>query len=303
MQLPLKRIQWVEFHEHPISHPKNVKVELFEIYSKGLEQSQEQQQSFNHPLYCKLLLEKVLKLNSVLLSRFLNYQCELLTRPYSWLTSLDMLLEYNVDLLIEIKLGNQLNDALNLVNEKRTEYQKVPSFYRTDDFGNDNPYRIELVKEALTKFKTKQEKWNYLLRIKTDYLQNKYSYDQEDAVDFDVQIDLELYYLKEMVVEEEENSSQFNIIWNAQINQLVDVFYQFLQMKLGNGDPFMETSNEQLITVITNTFCKKDRSRFSAATIRTILKPTRYDKRPKGHKKIDIEMILKKSPKGTQENE
>ena len=36
MQLPLKRIQCVDFHEHPISHPKHVKVELFEIYSKEM---------------------------------------------------------------------------------------------------------------------------------------------------------------------------------------------------------------------------------------------------------------------------
>jgi hypothetical protein len=303
MQIPLKRIQWVEFHEHPISHPKNVKVELFEIYSKGLVQSPELHQSFNHPLYCKLLLEKVLKLNSLLLSRFLDYQCKLLNRPYSWLTALDMLLEFNVDLLLELNSSTKLNDGLNLVNEKRTEYQQVPRLYREDDFGNENPYRFELVKKALTKIKTKQEKRNYLLRIKTDYLQNKYNYDKEDGVDFDVQIDLELDFLKEMVVPEEESTSRSNIIWNGQINQLVDVFFQFLQMKIGNGDPLMETSNEQLITVITNTFCKKDWSRFSAATIRTILKPTRYDKRPKGNKKIDIEMILKKSPKGTQENE
>jgi len=53
MKIPLKRIQWVEFHEHPISHPKKVKVELFEIYSQGFKQSKDQQNYFNHPLYCK----------------------------------------------------------------------------------------------------------------------------------------------------------------------------------------------------------------------------------------------------------
>ena len=92
MQLPLKRIQCVDFHEHPISHPKNVKVELFEIYSLGFKQSKEQKDYFDHRLYCKLLLERVLNLNSVLITRFLNFQCELLKRPHSWLTSLDMLL-------------------------------------------------------------------------------------------------------------------------------------------------------------------------------------------------------------------
>ena len=73
MQLPLKRIQWVEFREHPISHPKKVKVELFEIYSQGFRPSKEQQDYFDHRLYGKLLLERVLDLNAVLLTRFLNF--------------------------------------------------------------------------------------------------------------------------------------------------------------------------------------------------------------------------------------
>ena len=303
MQIPLKRIQWVEFHEHPISHPKNVKVELFEICSKGLQQSEEQQQNFNYPLYCKLLLEKVLELNSVLLSRFLEYQCKMLDKPYSWLTSLDMLLEYNVDLLLELTPGKRLNDALILVNEKRTEYNKVPRLYREDDFGSDNPYRFELVKIDLSKMKTIQEKKVYLLRMKTDYLQNIFNYDKEDGVEFDVQIDLELTFLKELEQLKVTPQTLSNIVWNGQVNQLVDMFFQCLQLKLENGIPLMETSNEQLVHTIQSTFCKKDGTRFSASTIRTILKPTRYDKRPKGHKKIDVEKILKKSPKGTQDNE
>ena len=199
MQIPLKKIQCVEFQEHPISHPKNVKVELFEIYSKELEQSQEQHQSFNHPLYCKILLEKVLKLNKVLFSHFLDYQCELLTRPYSWLTALDMLLEYNVGVFLELNSATKLNDGLNIVNEKRTEYQQVPRFYREDDFEEDNPYRFDLIKPHLDKLETHHKKKAYLLRMKTDYLQNIYNYDRDDGVDFDVQIDLELAYLLSLI--------------------------------------------------------------------------------------------------------
>ena len=293
MQLPLKRIQWVEFHEHPISHPKNVKVELFEIYSQGFKQSREQQDYFSHPLYCKLLLERVLNLNSVLLARFLNYQCELLNRPCSWLTSLDMLLEFNVDLVIESNLGKQLNAAMNLVSEKRMEYQQVPRFYRDDDFGDENPYRFELVKVQLEEMNTNHEKKSFLLRVKTDYLQNQFNYDKIDGVDFDEQIDLELEYIKKVEELNAQTPMQSNVIWNGQINQLVDMFFQCLQIKVSNGNPLMEVSNEQLVQIIKNTFCKKDGSRFSASTIRTILKPTRYDKRPKGHKRIDVEGILK----------
>ncbi|MFK8008968.1 MAG: hypothetical protein AB8H03_21580 [Saprospiraceae bacterium] len=278
-----------------------MKVELFEIYSKGFKQSKEQQIYFNHPLYCKLLLERVLKLNSVLLSHFLDFQCKALNHPCKWLTSLDLLLEYNVGVLIEINLGSQLNDALNLVNEKRAEYQKVPHFYREDDFEEDNPYRIDFVKVELNKLKTYREKKVYLLRMKTDYLQNQYNYDKEDGVDFDIQIELELDYLKKLEQIDGSESVQSNAVWNGQINQLVDMFFQCLHIKASNGNSLLEVSNEQLVQIIKNTFCKKDGTRFSMSTIRTILKPTRYDKRPKGHKKINVEAIINSSPKSPQE--
>ncbi len=303
MQLLLKRIQWVEFHEHPISHPKQVKVELFEIYSKNLDLSKKPHQNFDHHLYCKLLLEKILHLNSVLIIRFLDFQCKILNRPYSWLNSLDMLLEFNVDFLIESGLGKQLNNALNLVNDKRAEYQQVPRFYREDDFGNDNPYRFESVKSQIDKLETYHAKKAFLLRMKTDYLQNKYNYDADDGVDFDEQIDLELDYLKKLeALGEETQLAPSNIIWNGQINQLVDIFFQCLQIKTSKGLPLMEASNEDLVNVIKNTFCRKDGNRFSASTIRTILKPTRYDKRPKGHKRIDVERFIKSPPEDEKES-
>ena len=87
-----------------------------------------------------------------------------------------MLLEYNVDLLIEINLGKELNNAMKLVNDKRTEYQQVPRFYREDDFVDDNPYQFDLIKPHLDKLETYHKKKAYLLRIKTDYLQKRYDF-------------------------------------------------------------------------------------------------------------------------------
>ncbi len=299
MQLPLKRIQWVEFHEHPISHPKHVKVELFEIYSKGLEQSPEQQQSFNHPLYCRLLLDRVLSLNSAYLSRFLNYQCELLKRPYSWLTSLDMLLEFNVDLMKEIKLVEELRSAMNLVNEKRMEYQKIPRFYREDDFEVDNPYRYDLIKSHLDKLKTHHKKKAYLLRMKTDYLQNLYDYDRGDGVDFDVKIDLELAYLDS--IQKMRNEKDFELeaksiflVWEGPLNVLVDFYYQCLNYKTENNRPMLSATKREIENFIVKHYRKPDGSEFNATTIRTILTPSRNEKRPNEDKRISLEKIIKK---------
>ena len=303
MQLPLKKVQWVEFREHPIYHPKNVKVELFEIYSKHLESSKERQQSFDHHLYCKLLLEKILKLNSVLVSRFFEYQCKLLNRPYSWLNSLDMLLEYNVDFLIEIGLSKQLNNVLNLVNNKRTEYQQVPRVYREDDFGNDNPYRFDSLKLQIDKLETYHAKKAFLLRMKTDYLQNQFKYDREDEVDFDVQIDLELTYLK--AVQKMHREKDFSlvakpmvVIWELPQNILIDFFYQCLNKELPSGRKGISNSKKFIEQFLSSHFSSPNGKLFSATSIRTIMTPSRFEKRPSTEDRIDLEEIIEKYEEG-----
>ena len=299
MNIPLEKIQWVEFPEHPISLSKNLKVELFDIHSLGLKQSKEPPYHFNHPLYCKLILEKVLQFNAVVLPRFLAYQCDLMARPYSWLINLELLLEHNVDLLIELNLGLPLNNSLNIVNEKRETYEKVPPFYRAIDFGNGHPYRFDSVKLQLEELDNYWEKKIFLLRMKTDYLQYRYSY---DGMNFGEQIDLELEALEKRQQSWEEPTYFSNMIWNGQINQLVDIFFQCLQIKDSEGHPLLEASNERLVKFIENTFCKKNGDRFSTATIRTILKSTRHDKRPKGPKKIEVRHLLKSPQKGKKKS-
>ncbi len=303
MQIPLKKIQWVEFHERPISHPKHVKVELFEIYSKGLEQSQKQQQSFNHPLYCKLLLEKMLNLNSVLLSRFLDYQCSLFTRPYSWLSSLDMLLESNIDLLIELNLGKQLNGVLNLINAKRTEFQHVPRVYREDDFGNDNPYRFDSIKLQIDKLETYHAKKAFLLRMKTDYLQNQFKYDREDEVGFDVQIDLELAYLKAVLEMHKEDdysllTKPMVVTWELPQNILIDFFYQCLNKEMPNGKKGISNSKKFIEQFLSTHFSLPDGKLFSPTSIRTIMTPSRFEKRPNSEDRIGLEELIEKYEEG-----
>ena len=301
MQLPLKRIQWVEFHEHPISHPKQVKVELFEIYSQGFKPSIEQQDYFDHRLYCKLLLERVLNLNSVLITRFLNFQCERLKRPHSWLTSLDMLLEYNVDLLIEINLGKELNDAMKLVNDKRMEYQQVPRFYREDDFDDDNPYRFDLIKQHLDKLETYHKKKAYLLRMKTDYLQKRYDFDRQDGVDFDEQIDLELDYLEAIKkLSKEANFSltpklePMVVIWELPQNVFIDFIYQCMTMVTPSGKKAISNTKRFMEQFLSTHFASPDGKKFSPTTIRTIMTPSRYEKRPSPEDRIYLEEIIKK---------
>jgi len=193
---------------------------------------------------------------------------------------------------------------MNQVNEKRTEYQQVPRFYRENDFGNDNPYRFELIKLKLDKLGTYSEKKSFLLRIKTDYLQNQFNFDKEDGVDFDVQIDLELDYLKAVKkMSKEEDFSiaskldEMVVTWELPQNVLIDFFYQCLTMETSTGKKVISNSKKYIEKFLSTHFAAPDGKKFSPTTIRTIMTPSRYEKRPSPDDRIDLEKIIQKYKK------
>ena len=105
---------------------------------------------------------------------------------------------------------------------------------------------------------THHAKKTFLLRMKTDYLQNKYNYDREDGVEFDEQIDLELAYLKKLQkMSKEENfmmkARPMVVTWELPQNILIDFFYQCLNKKTSTGKKGISNSKkfmEQFILVI-----------------------------------------------------
>jgi hypothetical protein len=87
------------------------------------------------------------------------------------------------------------------------------------------------------------------------------------------------------------NNSPFTKIhWNGQINVLVDVFISLASKYQVNGKPAITASREQIQSMILNNFTDKEGRDISEETIKTLLKPTRTDKRLKEQspKKIDL---------------
>jgi len=294
MQIPLRKIQWVEFREHPIALFKDGKVGFFEIYSNGLE-GLYNRQNFNHQLYCKLLIEKVLDMEPEMLSHFLVYQCKLLSNASAWLIALKVLLKNNAEMIIDLGFASKLNKAFSAVNDKRTEYQKNPLLHSE----NDNPYRFDLIKLHLDTLKTHHEKKEYLFRMKTNYLQNRYDYDRADRVDFDEKIDLELAYLDYIAKMRKKKDFSLEakplvLKWEGQINILADFYYQCLNHKTEKNRPILKSTKRDIENFIVKYYRKPDGSEFNATTIRTILTPSRNEKRPNADKRISLEKIIEK---------
>ena len=79
---------------------------------------------------------------------------------------------------------------------------------------------------------------------------------------------------------------------NCNINQLVDIFYQLHRELFVSGKPIIDGNINDIVAVIVNSFTDKDGRELSLETVKTMLTPSKSDKRPKHHKRIDIDKIL-----------
>ena len=146
------------------------------------------------------------------------------------------------------------------------------------------------------------------MEAKTEYLQNKPKIFDINETPFDEKIDLELELINTQHKlckrqEESDNSNEsqsplstlkkspisknkFKI--NTNLNQFVDIFFQLMHEKKVGGKPYLEASPNELADMITIWFKDKDGKEISTETVKTILKPSRFEKRPKGNRRFDI---------------
>ena len=79
---------------------------------------------------------------------------------------------------------------------------------------------------------------------------------------------------------------------NCNFNQLVDIFYQLHRELFIVGKPIIVGNINDFVAVIVNSFTDKDGRELSPETVKTMLTPSKTDKRPKPHKRIDIDKML-----------
>ena len=79
---------------------------------------------------------------------------------------------------------------------------------------------------------------------------------------------------------------------NCNLNQFIDIHYQFTRELFVDGKSMIDGSVTDLVAIIVNSYVDKDGKEISPDTVKTILTPSRTEKRPKPHKRIDIDKML-----------
>lgn len=67
---------------------------------------------------------------------------------------------------------------------------------------------------------------------------------------------------------------------NCNVNSFVDLFYQMIHEKKTGDDPYLDCEIQELIDVLSFLFIDKDGNQLNPESIRTILKPANFKKRP-----------------------
>jgi hypothetical protein len=261
--------------------------------------------------YCIALLEKVFTIPQSQLPEFITYQIQLNSDGTTWLNKFEKLLANNEELFITQKALSRFNKLYNIIEKKRTELQassvkeiKQPTPKRLINAdAEDRYFSFFEVKQHVEKMESFNDKILYLNEEIFEYRQadiisinNKLQpYDQQC-----VQLIEKLQTLRKMrsEIEKEKELEQTNkqinkkLKFNGNLNQLVDIFYQLSRELFVDGKSFIDASNGDIVNMIVNNFIDKDNNEISPQTVETILKPSRGDKRPKTHKRIDLDNFL-----------
>ena len=241
-------------------------------------------------LYCKCLLHKLFTIPKSKIKPFIQYQCDKMQEPIVWLNKLEKLIDLNRELFTAKEQIMKFDKALMIIEVMRDaiEHQKIASATIFD---------IKEVKNKLKQYDTVEDKLFYLCEVETEYKQQRPAILNPHSVPFDEQISLEIEKLNKQEVLREKSilkkgtvsiASKTNAInpikLNCNINYFVDVFFQLSQEKQAIANPLKEISE-----FIANNVIDKDGNQISADSVYTMLKPSNFDKRPKGNSRFKLE--------------
>jgi hypothetical protein len=206
---------------------------------------------------------------------------------------------------------SRYNKLYFLIEKKRTELQslrvKEPVVKTPKKFINaeseDRYFSFYEIKKQLEKINDDNQKILLLTKEMFEYQQANIEFINQKTPFYDAQCTKEIeniYALQKIQAAIEEaqklklSSPKPNkkLKFNGNLNQLVDMFYQLNRELFIDGKPYIDENTNDLADWIVNSFLDKEGKEISPLTVKTILKPSKEDKRPNTHKRLDIDKLL-----------
>ena len=283
------------FVEHPVTDVARIEAKQFDVVAYNSEQTTSfvEHGNFNEEQYCKCLLHKLFSLTKSKIKPFIQYQCNMMNEPIVWLNKLEKLIDLNRDLFItkeHIIKFEKILTLIEIMREAIENQSKLPK----------NHFDINHVKSKLKEYTIFEDKLSYLCEMETDYKQQRPVIHNSSAVPFDEQINLEIEKLTKQEALKEKSkqraeilsnsgkssapTNQVTIQLNCNLNYFVDIFYQLSQEKQA-----ISGSLKEIAEYISRGLIDKEGNPVSSDSVYSMLKPSNFEKRPKGPSRFRLE--------------
>lgn len=261
--------------------------------------------------YCNALIAKILELKQSQFPAFIDYQFNQVKNPEIWICKLEKLLANNEAFFSSKTAMSRYNKLYFLIEKKRAELQslrvKEPIVKTPKKFINaeseDRYFSFYEIKKQLEKINDDNQKILLLTKEMFEYQQANIEFINQKTPFYDAQCTKEIeniYALQKIqaAIEEAKNHNAGiqmpfkKMQINCNLNQFIDIHYQFLRELFVDGKSILDGSVNDMVAIIVNSYLDKDGKDISPETVKTILTPSRTEKRPKPHKRIDIDKML-----------
>ena len=261
--------------------------------------------------YCNALIAKILELKQSQFPAFIDYQFNQVKNPEIWICKLEKLLANNEAFFSSKIAMSRYNKLYFLIEKKRTELQsssvketvvKTPKKFINAE-SEDRYFSFYEIKKQLEKINDDNQKILLLTKEMFEYQQANIEFINQKTPFYDAQCTKEIeniYALQkiQVAIEEAQKLKLSSLIptkkikFNGNLNQLVDMFYQLNRELFIEGKPYIDANTNDLAAWIVNSFLDKEGKEISPLTVKTILKPSKEEKRPNTHKRLDIDKLL-----------
>lgn len=265
----------------------------------------------NSEEYCTLIINKIIKIPYRLIPDLIAHHTVLVSDPIKWLNKLEKLISENEDLFATSSNRGRMMKCYTIIESKRKELEPLRSRHR----GSKPPmiyinaeceeryFSFRDVKSKINAMENYTDKIMYLTKERFDYEQASIDFINPKLPDYSDQCQKEIDQIQHIIrlteefSQEQMNLSNLSIPYkklkiNCNLNQLVDIFYQLHRELFIDGKPIIDGGINDFVAIIVNSFVDKDGRELSTDSVSTMFKPSKTDKRPKPHKRIDIDKLL-----------
>lgn len=270
-----------------------------------------QEEVTDNTAYCQALINKLFTVPYAQLPDFFTHHYTLITDPIKWLNKFEKLIAENEELFVNTTKRGRMMKCYTIIESKRKELEvlrkrhtntKPPMQYINAEC-EERYFSFREVKSKVNRMGDYTDKIMFLTKEKFDYEQASIDFINPKLPDYSDQCQKEIDQIQHLIRLTDEFSKQqmqkntngipFNKLKiNCNINQLVDIFYQLHRELFVNGKPIIDGNINDFVAVIVNSFTDKDGRELSPDSIATMFRPSKTDKRPKPHKRIDIDKLL-----------